>query len=99
MDSWDIRKREELGIRGPINPDGTIHKCYPTHKEPQQIESTSEQIAGMTQHKEEVEMPMSEVEIPAAIYQYEVKIEQSADDGRITVHCHRNDPDLAIKQA
>lgn len=26
--SWNKRKREELGIRGPLNPDMTVHKCY-----------------------------------------------------------------------
>ena len=31
--SWDIRKREALGIRGPINPDGSIHRCMGIHKQ------------------------------------------------------------------
>lgn len=26
--SWDIKKREELNYKGPLNPDKTPHKCY-----------------------------------------------------------------------
>ncbi len=30
--SWNPKKVEELGIKGPLNPDLTIHKCYSTMK-------------------------------------------------------------------
>jgi hypothetical protein len=30
--NWDKHKREVLGIKGPLNLDYTVHKCYATVK-------------------------------------------------------------------
>jgi hypothetical protein len=31
--SWDAKKREALHIRGPLNPDGTMHHCLKNQKQ------------------------------------------------------------------
>ena len=54
--SWDSKKREELGIRGPLNPDKSVHKCYAVMKtveekppsRPHMEDPKPTEIAGLT---------------------------------------------------
>jgi len=43
--NWNKTKREELGIKGPLNPDMPIHRCYSGHKNGSAKEATKSEVA------------------------------------------------------
>lgn len=45
--NWDQKKREELGIRGPLNPDLTPHKCIAEAREKQPVAVTTTTTTAM----------------------------------------------------
>jgi hypothetical protein len=100
--SWDAETRKKLGIRGQLNPDGSIHRCMGLHKANEVLEATTSAMPTPTTTTSEVDISTgtSSTPTPAAkVYPYEVKLEQCSPGIRITVHARDEDPNVVVEQA
>jgi hypothetical protein len=86
--SWDIKKREELGTKRPLNAsDMIIHQCNGGNGE---TKSVSLQLKDQQQQTDATTTTIGPV-----IYPYSVKIEQTSKSTLITCHVYNIDLDKA----